>query len=63
MTGTGCHTLAVPNQPGLTATLTREPDGWYVALCDQHDVASQGPTPSEALANITEAVGLYLEVQ
>lgn len=34
---------------------------WYVALCPELDVASQGETIETALANLKEAVGLYLE--
>lgn len=36
-------------------------DDWYVAQCLEVDVASQGHTIQEALANLTEAVELYLE--
>ena len=38
----------------------REED-WYVAQCLEVDVASQGPTIDESLANLAEAVALYLE--
>jgi hypothetical protein len=34
---------------------------WYVAQCLEVDVASQGHTIDEALANLAEAVGLYLD--
>ncbi|MFI9388678.1 type II toxin-antitoxin system HicB family antitoxin [Kutzneria sp. NPDC052558] len=44
----------------LTAAVHQEED-WYVAQCLEVDVASQGPTIQEALANLAEAVGLYLE--
>jgi predicted RNase H-like HicB family nuclease len=51
----------MPEIPGtLTAALQREED-WYVAQCLEVDVASQGPTIDEALANLSEAVELYLE--
>jgi predicted RNase H-like HicB family nuclease len=44
----------------LTATVT--PDGdWYVARCLDVEVASQGPTIDEALANLREALELYFE--
>jgi predicted RNase H-like HicB family nuclease len=47
--------------PGtLTGALHREGD-WYVAQCLEVDVASQGHTIDEALANLAEAVELYLE--
>jgi predicted RNase H-like HicB family nuclease len=44
----------------LTAALHREED-WYIAQCLEVDVASQGHTIDEALANLAEAVELYLE--
>ncbi|HEV2376313.1 MAG TPA: type II toxin-antitoxin system HicB family antitoxin [Streptosporangiaceae bacterium] len=44
----------------LTAALHQEED-WYVAQCLEVDVASQGRTINEALANLAEAVELYLE--
>jgi predicted RNase H-like HicB family nuclease len=44
----------------LTAAVHREGD-WYVAQCLEVDVASQGQTIEEALANLAEAVALYLE--
>ncbi|MBI4597914.1 MAG: type II toxin-antitoxin system HicB family antitoxin [Candidatus Omnitrophica bacterium] len=34
---------------------------WYVALCPELGVASQGETVDVALANLREAVQLYLE--
>jgi predicted RNase H-like HicB family nuclease len=44
----------------LTATVT--PDGdWYVARCLDVEVASQGHTIDEALANLREALELYFE--
>jgi predicted RNase H-like HicB family nuclease len=44
----------------LTAVLEREGDG-FVSLCPELDVASQGRTVEEALANLKEAVELFLE--
>ena len=44
----------------LTAAVHREED-WYVAQCLEVDVASQGQSIDEALANLAEAVELYLE--
>ncbi|WP_414943089.1 type II toxin-antitoxin system HicB family antitoxin [Amycolatopsis sp. cmx-11-32] len=44
----------------FTAAVHREED-WYVAQCLEVDVASQGQTLDEALSNLGEAVGLYLE--
>lgn len=51
----------MPDGPGsLTAAMHREED-WYIAQCLEVDVASQGHTINEALANLAEAVELYLE--
>ncbi len=44
----------------LSAVLHKEGD-WYVSLCPELDVASQGRTVEEAIANLKEAVALYLE--
>ncbi|WP_438804565.1 type II toxin-antitoxin system HicB family antitoxin [Nocardia alni] len=44
----------------LTAAVHQEED-WYVAQCLEVDVASQGRTVDEAMANLTEAVELYLD--
>lgn len=43
-----------------TAILEKEGD-MYVALCPELDVASQGKTVEEAVANLKEAVELFLE--
>ena len=44
----------------FTAAVHQEED-WYVARCLELEVASQGRTLDEALANLREAVELYLE--
>jgi predicted RNase H-like HicB family nuclease len=44
----------------LTAAVTRDED-MYVAQCLEVDVASQGDTVEDALANLTEALELYFE--
>ena len=44
----------------LIAALHLEED-WYIAQCLEVDVASQGHTIDEALANLAEAVELYLD--
>jgi predicted RNase H-like HicB family nuclease len=44
----------------FTAAVHQEED-WYVAQCLEIDVASQGRSIEEALANLSEAVELYLE--
>jgi len=44
----------------LTAAITHEAS-WYVARCLDVEVASQGETVEEALANLREALELYFE--
>jgi predicted RNase H-like HicB family nuclease len=44
----------------LTASIVREGD-WFVAQCLEVNVASQGETADEALANLREAVELHFE--
>ena len=47
-------------QQHLTASIWREGE-WYVAQCLEVDVASQGESEDEALANLREALQLYFE--
>ncbi len=44
----------------FTAILERDGDQ-FVGLCPELDIASQGPTQESALANLKEAVELFLE--
>ena len=44
----------------LTAVIEREKDG-FVSLCPELDIASQGNTVEESLANLREAVELFLD--
>jgi predicted RNase H-like HicB family nuclease len=44
----------------FTANITQEGE-WYVAQCLEVDVASQGATEDETLANLREALELYFE--
>jgi predicted RNase H-like HicB family nuclease len=44
----------------LTALLEREGTG-FVSLCPEFDIASQGESVEEAMANLKEAVELFLE--
>ena len=44
----------------FTAVVTQEED-LFVAQCLEVDVASQGATEEEALANLREALALYFE--
>lgn len=44
----------------LTAAILPEAT-WFVAQCLEVDVASQGESPDEALANLREALELYFE--
>jgi predicted RNase H-like HicB family nuclease len=48
------------NSMEFTAAITHE-DPWYVARCLDVEVASQGETAEEALANLKEALELYFE--
>jgi len=48
------------NPMDFTAAITHE-DPWYVARCLDVEVASQGETAEEALANLKEALELYFE--
>ena len=45
----------------LTAIINPE-DDWYVALCPELDIASQGKTIEEARDNLVEAVELFFEI-
>jgi predicted RNase H-like HicB family nuclease len=44
----------------FTASVWQEGD-WFVAQCLEVDVASQGETEDEALANLQEALELHFE--
>jgi len=44
----------------LSATLWKE-DSIFIAKCAELDVASDGKTPDEALANLKEALELWIE--
>ncbi len=44
----------------LTAAITHEGQ-WYVARCLEVEVASQGDSVEDAIANLQEAVELYFE--
>lgn len=45
----------------LSAVLTPAPEGGYVAFNPETGTTRQGETVEEALANLREATGLYLE--
>jgi len=45
----------------LTAILTKDPDGGYVAQNPETGTTTQGDTLEEALENLKEATALYLE--
>lgn len=49
-----------PTIAHFTAAVTPE-DGWYVARCLEVEVASQGESIEQALANLKEALELYFE--
>lgn len=44
----------------FSASVWREGE-WYVARCLEIDIASQGDTEDEAMANLEEALELYFE--
>jgi predicted RNase H-like HicB family nuclease len=44
----------------LTVLIEREGD-WYVSLCPELDIASQGTSVEEARANLKEALELFFE--
>ena len=44
----------------FTAVIERDED-WYVALCPELDIASQGPSVEEARRNLIEAIELFFE--
>jgi predicted RNase H-like HicB family nuclease len=43
------------------STVVTKDGKWYVALCPELDIASQGKSIEDALKNLKEAVELYLE--
>jgi len=43
------------------SAIVHKEDDWYVSWCPDIDIASQGKTVEEAVANLKEAVELYLE--
>ncbi len=45
----------------LTAVLTSDPDGGFVAYNPETGTTTQGDSLDEALANLKEATELYLE--
>jgi predicted RNase H-like HicB family nuclease len=50
----------MPMKRTFSASIVREGE-WYVAQCLEVDIASQGETEAEALANLREALELYFE--
>ncbi len=44
----------------LTVVIQKEED-WYVSRCLENNVASQGKTVEESMANLSEAISLYYE--
>lgn len=45
----------------FTAVIEQDED-WYVALCPELDIASQGRSVEEARNNLAEAIELFFEV-
>jgi len=52
--------MRAKSKPQFTAIIQRT-EKWFVALCPELDVVSQGKTVEEARRNVTEAVELFLE--
>jgi len=50
-----------PKLPVLTAVIEPGVDGYFVAICPELDVVSQGKTRKEAENMVREAVELFLE--
>jgi predicted RNase H-like HicB family nuclease len=44
----------------FTASVWQE-DEWFVAHCNEFEIASQGESVPEALSNLQEAIELYFE--
>ena len=45
----------------FTSIIQRDGD-WYVSLCPELDIASQGKTVEQARLNLAEAIELFFEV-
>lgn len=45
----------------FAVVVEKDEDGYYVALCPELDVASQGKSVEEALRNLREALELYMD--
>ena len=43
------------------SAIIRKENNFYVALCPEYDIASQGKNVEEAIKNFKEALELYLE--
>lgn len=52
--------VPTPSFRQFTSIIQRDGD-WYVAICPELDIASQGRTVEEARTNLIEAIELFLE--
>jgi predicted RNase H-like HicB family nuclease len=52
--------MQITNTIELSAIIRKE-NNFYVALCPEYDIASQGKNVEEAIRNLKEALELYLE--
>jgi predicted RNase H-like HicB family nuclease len=41
--------------------IIKQEEKWFVATCLENNIASQGKTMDEAIANLKEAIALYYE--
>ena len=44
----------------FTAKVWKE-DGWYIAQCQEFEIASQGSSKEAVLNNLAEAIGMHFE--
>ena len=52
--------MQITNTIELSAIIRKE-NNFYVALCPEYDIASQGKNVEEAIRNLKETLELYLE--
>jgi predicted RNase H-like HicB family nuclease len=55
------HRLAFMRKTRKLSAIVHKEGKWYVSLCPELDIASQGKTVEQAVSNLQEAVQLYLD--
>jgi predicted RNase H-like HicB family nuclease len=53
--------MGVMRSVSVHALISPDPDGGFVSLAPEYDVASQGETADEAAENLAEALSLFFE--